>query len=260
MRDTAIGGFAFASAVQASAIYSATAANGVQIGAVPIRNGATTLGTLSLHLARDANNILGYYLAYTGASGSHNFALDLSDLAAGFIPNDKPRSIQGGRIATWTSPGGAAVYNPTNSNRLSGWAANRTPPGENQVNASSPYYLVMNNYIPTANCFGYLLVAKVNGSEVARAILNLGPSAVSDLSDDASNNSDDQYGILILGRADPNTEGQFLRIRYRALRNGTERLALLAYPNRFTGTDGGADRWSQLPANLTVDLYEAVNG
>lgn len=260
MRDKAIGGFAFASAVRASTTYSATAANGVQVGAVPIRNGATTLGALSLHLARDANNILGYYLTYTGASGSHNFALDLSDLAAGFIPNDQPKPrLQGRRMATWTSPGGTRTYDPTQGDRLPSWSRES---GVNIILPNHRRYLALNNYRPTANCFGYLFVAKISGSEVARAVLTLGPSSVADLVDEESDVADIQYGLLTLGFNDPNVDdgGQFLRIRYRALRNGSERLSLLAYPNRFTGTDGAADRRAQLPANLTVDLYEAVIG
>lgn len=252
---TVISGHALASAVKASAAYSSAAANGVKIGEADIRNGGTTLGALALYAAHDANNALGYYLSYTGASGSFSFGIELSDLEAGFIPNDTPpRRLQGRRLATWTSPGGASVYNPTSGDRITGWL--RRDGGV--IVGSSGLYVAMNHHTPTANAIGYLLVAKVSGSEVARAVLTYGPGSVSNRKAAATDNSDDQYGVLILGRADPNSTGQFLRVRYRALDNGAERFSLLPYPNRFTGANGAADRWTQLPANLTVDLYEAV--
>ena len=120
-----IEGMAFASAVKAEDDYSSSADNGIQVGEAVIYNGSTTLGTLYLYVAHDADDALGYYLSYTGKSGSLMFNLDLSDLEVGFIPNDRTRSIQGEQLATWT----AQTTTPTGNGRKPNWSIESPLPG-----------------------------------------------------------------------------------------------------------------------------------
>ena len=89
MIETRITGFAFASAVRASDAYSGSADNGIEIGEVTIYNRAAILGVVKLLLAKDGNNVLGYYLSYASSSGSVNFALSMT-MEAAFLHNDGP--------------------------------------------------------------------------------------------------------------------------------------------------------------------------
>ena len=87
--ETRVAGFAFASAVRASTAYAGSADNGIETGEATIYNGAATLGVVKLLLAKDGNNVLGYYLSYAPSSGSVNFALSMT-MEAAFIHNDAP--------------------------------------------------------------------------------------------------------------------------------------------------------------------------
>ena len=87
--ETRVTGFAFASAVRASTAYAGSADNGIEIGEATIYNGAAILGVVKLLLAKDGNNVLGYYLSYAPSSGSVNFALPMT-IEAAFIHNDGP--------------------------------------------------------------------------------------------------------------------------------------------------------------------------
>ena len=89
LTEARITGFAFVSAVRASTTYAGSADNGIEIGEATIYNGAATLGVVKLLLAKDGNNVLGYYLSYAPLSGSVNFALSMT-MEAAFIHNDAP--------------------------------------------------------------------------------------------------------------------------------------------------------------------------
>ena len=89
LTEARITGFAFVSGVRASTTYAGSADNGIEIGEATIYNGAATLGVVKLLLAKDGNNVLGYYLSYAPLSGSVNFALSMT-MEAAFIHNDAP--------------------------------------------------------------------------------------------------------------------------------------------------------------------------
>ncbi len=255
-RGIALEGMAFASAVKADTAYSATANNGEKIGEAVIYNGATTLGTVSLYVARDANNALGYYLTYAGKSGSLTFAIDLSDLEVGFIPNDKPRSsIQGGKLATWT----AQTTTPTTGGRKPNWSIESSPPGTGSVQAQ-PGDLPINQrnrirvdlYTPTAQCFGWLFIAKTGGTEIARAVVPLSPSGFDSVTTTTVvGHTGSSYTRLNLGN------NQFLLIDYSSTSTGQDRFDISPHTTGFDSA-GNANAWTTWPANLTVELYEAV--
>ena len=255
LRWTSIAGIAFASQVKADDAYNATADNGERIGYAVIRNGATTLGTVFLYLARDADNNLGYYLSYTGKSGSLKFDLDLADLEVGFIPNDRTRSIQGGKVATWT----AQTTTPTGG-RLPNWSVENSPPGTGMVQ-SQPAHLTSSQqnrirvdlYTPTAQCFGWLFIAKTGGTEIARAVLPLSPSGFDTVltATTLGAGQGSAYTRLNLGNT------QFLLIDYSSTDDGQDRLDISPQPTGFDNA-GNATTWTTWPANLTVELYEAV--
>lgn len=258
----AIDGLVFARAVKSAAAYSATADSGEKIGAAVLRNGSATLGSLSLYVARDAHNALGYYLSYTGKSGSIGFDIALADLEVGFIPDDAPRSIQGAKLATWT----AQTTTPT-STRISGagrkpnWTIEPSPPGTGSI-FTQPGHLPSNQqnrirvdqYTPTDQCFGWLFIAKTGGTEVDRVVVPFSPSGISDITKalSASAHPGSAYTRMNLGG------GQFLLITYHSILNdGQDRINIGPQPTGFDDT-GRANAWSSWPANLTVELYEAV--
>ena len=87
--EATFSGLTFATSLRASTAYAGNADNGIQIGAaVPVRNGSATLGNLSLYLAKDGNNQLGYYLTYDHLAGSITFTLSMPELEIGFIHSD----------------------------------------------------------------------------------------------------------------------------------------------------------------------------
>ncbi len=254
LADT-IAGLAFASQVKADDAYNATADNGEIIGDALIRNGATTLGTVYLYLARDADNNLGYYLSYTGASGSLMFDIDLSDLEVGFIPNDRTRSIQGEKLATWT----AQTTTPTTGGRKPNWSVESSPPGTGSVQ-DQPGDLPSNRrnrirvdlYTPTAQCFGWLFIAKTGGTEIARAVVPLSPSGFDSVTTTTLvGHTGSSYTRLNLGN------NQFLLIDYSSTSTGQDRFDIGPQPTGFDNA-GKANAWTAWPANLTVELYEAV--
>ena len=258
LRGTTIAGMAFASQVKAKLPYNATADNGIQVGEAVIYNGSTTLGTLHLYVAHDATNALGYYLSYTGESGSLMFNLDLADLEVGFIPNDRTRSIQGGKLATWT----AQTTTPT-AGRQATWSIESPLPGTGLIGAQ-PGDLPLNRrnrirldrYTPTAQCFGWLFIAKVSGAEVARAVVTLSPTGVIPQIVNSSSNlhPGPAFTRMYLGNR------QFLVITYHSILNGADgqnRINISPQPTGFDA-DGNETAWTTWPANLTVELYEAV--
>ncbi len=259
LRGTSIAGIAFASAVKAGDDYSSAADNGIQVGDAVIHNGATTLGTVSLYLARDADNNLGYYLSYTGKSGSLMFNLDLSGLEVGFIPNDKPRSIQGGKLATWT----AQTTTPTGGGRKPNWSVESILPGTGLIGAQPGNLPIdqhnrirVDSYTPTAQCFGWLFIAKVSGTEVARAVVTLSPTGIIPKIVNSSSNLHPApaFTRMYLGNS------QFLVITYHSILNGAsgqDRINISPQPTGFDA-DGNETAWTTWPANLTVELYEAV--
>ena len=249
-------GMAFASQVKDKPPYSSAADNGIEVGEAVIYEGATTLGTLSLYVAHAANNALGYYLSYAGNSGSRNFAVDMSDLEVGFIPNDKPRSIQGGKLATWT----AQTTTPTTGGRKPNWSIESSPPGTGSVQAQ-PGDLPINRrnrirvdlYTPTAQCFGWLFIAKTGGTEIARAVVPLSPSGFDSVLTTTTfgGHTGSSYTRLNLGN------NQFLLIDYSSTSTGQDRFDIIPHTTGFDPA-GNANAWTTWPANLTVELYEAV--
>ena len=253
-----IAGIAFASAVKAEDDYSSAADNGIQVGEAVIYNGSTTLGTLYLYVAHDDADALGYYLSYTGASGSLMFDLDLVDLEVGFIPNDKPRSIQGGKLATWT----AQTTTPTGG-RKPNWSIESPLPGTGLISAQPGNLptdqhnrIRVDSYTPTAQCFGWLFIAKVSGTEVARAVVTLSPTGIIPKVVNSSSNlhPGPAFTRMYLGNS------QFLVITYHSILNGASgqnRINIAPQPTGFDA-DGNETAWTTWPANLTVELYEAV--
>lgn len=80
--------FAFASALRGTAVYSATAKEGEEIGTVDVHAAGGKVGELSVWLARNANNQLGYAIIYEStAAGVGNITL-ASALSVGFVHND----------------------------------------------------------------------------------------------------------------------------------------------------------------------------
>ena len=81
-------GFAFASRLRAAPVYSASADNGVLIGSAVIYFGSgTTLGTVSFRLGRNAQNQVGYFMTYVGASSNQSFSIS-NNIEAAFLPHD----------------------------------------------------------------------------------------------------------------------------------------------------------------------------
>ena len=254
LRGTSIAGIAFASAVKAEDEYSSAADNGIKVGEAVIYNGSTTLGTLYLYVAHDDANALGYYLSYTGKSGSLMFDLDLVDLEVGFIPNDRTRSIQGEKLATWT----AQTTTPTGGGRKPNWSIESTLPGTGSLGAQ-PGDLPINRrnrirvdlYTPTAQCFGWLFIAKSGGTELARTVVPLSPSGITDVSHPVWPGIPGHAFIRMnLGN------NQFLLIRASSPA-GQNRFDIGPQPTGFDA-DGNDNAWTTWPANLTVELYEAV--
>ena len=97
-------GFVFASRVRSSTVYSATALNGVAIDSIDIYDASTHAGTITLYLARNSNNELGYYYAYqtrTGYVGSGNFNV-ASNLAFAFEHTDAaPAQVGPEMLLNW---------------------------------------------------------------------------------------------------------------------------------------------------------------
>ena len=91
LRTASIERFAFAQRILALPEWDSTqpATTGIEVGAIVVRDGSTTLGTYRIYLAHNGNNELGYVEDYRRASGSNglNFA---NNLEASFIPNDAP--------------------------------------------------------------------------------------------------------------------------------------------------------------------------
>ena len=81
-------GFTYASDVKGATAYAAGATNGVKMFDWTVHKGASTVGVMSLYLARDGQNRLGYYLAYApGAASQSNWDTTLQ-LAADFLHHD----------------------------------------------------------------------------------------------------------------------------------------------------------------------------
>ncbi len=247
-RGIALEGMAFASQVKADAAYSATADNGEKIGDAVIYNGATTLGTVSLYVARDANNALGYYLSYAGKSGSLTFAIDLSDLEVGFIPNDKPPKdeLRGRHLATYTLP--AAGGTPTSNQKL---GIPTIVSGITDVSIAPPDGLNFSDFIPTDNCFALMMEATINGTlyRPSRAFLLLGPGGADlDEGNTGGRFSDPAIAVVKLART------------------GNSVLVKLTYdPMYGTFVNVISDQyltnpptWSSYPANVVIDFYEAM--
>ena len=258
LRGTSIAGIAFASAVKVEDDYSSAADNGEEVGKAVIYNGATTLGTVFLYVAHDDANALGYYLSYTGKSGSLMFDLDLVDLEVGFIPNDRTRSIQGGKLATWT----AQTTTPTGW-RKPNWSIESPLPGTGSISAQlgnlptdQHNRIRVDRYTPTAQCFGWLFIAKVSGTEVARAVVTLSPTGI--IPPDVKSSSNVHPGPALTRMYLGNS--QFLVITYHSILNGASgqnRINISPQPTGFDAA-GKANAWTTWPANLTVELYEAV--
>ena len=89
-----INGFTFANRLRGKAAYAGSAAtrtNGEVIGFADVRNGSGTLGRVTLWFGHDANNVVGHWLEYVGASGSLGFTF-FTDIQAAFVHNDGPSS------------------------------------------------------------------------------------------------------------------------------------------------------------------------
>ena len=249
-RGITLEGMAFASAVKADAAYSATADNGEKIGEAVIYNGATTLGTVSLYVARDANNALGYYLSYAGKSGSLTFAVELSDLEVGFIPNDKPPKdkLRGRLLTTATLP--AAGGTPTSNARLHvSWQTGSDTTGEASV---SNFSTVLNSWRPPPNCIGLLAEATINGvTSPRRSILILGPGNL-DLNEGNIVGSDSDVGVSVMPLAA--TGASVLLVwGYHPMYG----VSLKIHGNKI---GRNPDRFDSYPANVVIRFYEAVIG
>ena len=84
-RDT---DFVFARNLRALSAWTQSAKVGVEVMATPVDLGTTKLGDISIYLAKNSDNELGWYWAYTGASGSYNFAVSIT-MNADFEHNDR---------------------------------------------------------------------------------------------------------------------------------------------------------------------------
>ena len=69
--------------------WDAAQLNGIEMGAIRVRNGSALLGTYRIYLARNTAGSLGYVEVYRRASGSIQLQFT-NDLEASFIPNDAP--------------------------------------------------------------------------------------------------------------------------------------------------------------------------
>ena len=173
------------------------------------------------------------------------------------------RTIVGGLLATLALPTAPTTAN-TASGRIGGWVRAASLPGGGNVNSFdasgvTSAYMNIGNYQPTARCFAYLFIAKVDGVEKARAVMPLGPTGIEDALDERGEDEIAQYGVLVLGRHNPTAgySGQIVLPRYRARRNGSVRIAILASPDGWD-SDGNVISYTELPANATVELREAV--
>ena len=88
----------------AGAEYSASADMGVQIGDdIEVFNGTTSAGFIKVYLARNANNVLGYFLSHP-AGGTSNLAFSVGlDLEVSFQHNDQSQAAS---IPVYTSLSG----------------------------------------------------------------------------------------------------------------------------------------------------------
>ena len=84
---SSVEGFKFVSALRASTAYSATE-NGLLVGSLDVYKGSATIGELELYLARDSNNVAGYWFIWEGASGSDTFSVSVNEIDVAFIHND----------------------------------------------------------------------------------------------------------------------------------------------------------------------------
>lgn len=170
-------------------------------------------------------------------------------------------NLRGGLLATWAGPSVEWTPPLTLPGLITGWAVSDDQPGDGAVSTpSTRLYLEFSDYRPTSHCFGYLLVCAVAGAEVSRTLLPLGPSGLEELADSNANQDLTAYALLWFGKEGPDADGrgQLLRARMQGLTDGTLRLGLFAVANRYGGSGNAIDRFASVPANSTVQVYEAV--
>ena len=106
-------------------------------------------------------------------------------------------------------------------------------------------------YTPTAQCFGWLFIAKSGGTELARTVVPLSPSGITDVGHPAwPGVPGEAFTRMNLGN------NQFLLIRASSP-SGQNRFDIGPQPTGFDAA-GKGNAWTTWPANLTVELYEAV--
>ena len=110
---TTISGITFLNSVRMSTVYNSPANLGVLIGSATVYKGTSELGTLSLYISRDANNVMGYSLVYIGASGSDTWTFNMTAIRISVSRQDV------GVVAT---PGDATILAAGSSTTAHTWA------------------------------------------------------------------------------------------------------------------------------------------
>ena len=88
-------GFTFVSRVRALSDYDPSQLHGILIGQASIYQSGSRLGQVRVYLGHDSNNVLNYFLRYTGEAGSAGFAI-ATTLEIDFLHSDPGDAPSGG--------------------------------------------------------------------------------------------------------------------------------------------------------------------